>query len=59
MGPPQVIGYSIRLLTWAADEVSEGRSFGTFDRQKKVAKEVQLPGFVGSLNRMEVLAQGA
>jgi hypothetical protein len=40
----QLIRYSLALFGWAAKEVRAGKSFGTFDTEAKVAKEVLIPG---------------
>jgi hypothetical protein len=40
----EAVRYSIALFDWVLREAQAGHTFGTFDSQSKIAKEVVIPG---------------
>ena len=47
MSRTEVVRHSLALFDWVAKEALAGRTFGTFDADAKVAKEVVIPALAG------------
>jgi hypothetical protein len=45
----EVVRYAIALFDWVVRESLAGRTFGTFDAQAKIAKEVVIPGLTAHM----------